>query len=222
MLRLLLFLASALFVDAATAQRCEAQDLRKFSSKVLISCFTSLKPCFADQWMIADELARRGSTDSIFALYWKTKDEALRAGIEKIAYRRSDEAALAFMRKVLQTGLDDGQELYVPLNYLAKSCLDIGLKALATGKFRNQGSLQYATSIELLGTCHYRASIPYLVDEALWDASLNIVAAAQNSLIKLFPDAPSDFSDLGSMQRYYCHRASSAGYNVQCAARIER
>ena len=119
MLRLLLFLASALFVYAATAQRCEAQDLRKLSSRVLISCFTSLKPCFADQWMIADELARRGSTDSIFALYWKTKDEALRAGIEKIAYRRSDEAALAFMRKVVQTGLDDGQELYVPLNYLA-------------------------------------------------------------------------------------------------------
>ena len=155
---------------------------------------------------------------SLIPRYWQTRDRILRAGIEKVAYRLDSRESLEFMKRVAASKPDDGEDLYFPLNYLAKRCVGTGLEALATGRFRNQGSLQYATSVELFGKCGYRPGIPYLVEEALRDASLNIVIAAGNSLRALYPQSPASFDDIGAMQQYYCGQAAAEGFRVRCGA----
>ncbi|HKE22376.1 MAG TPA: hypothetical protein VKB88_08300 [Bryobacteraceae bacterium] len=195
-------------------------DLQKFSSPVLVSCFGNLRPCFADAWSIAEELVKRGGIHSLAGVYWRSKDRAVRAGIEKVAYRQDSQEALDFMRRVVAAKVDDGEDRYYPLNYLAKRCEREGLKAIATGQFRSQGSMQYASSIELFGACGYRAAIPHLVEEALWDASLNVVEAAQNSLQKLYPGSPADFRSLAAMQQYYCEQAVAEGFRLNCKSKV--
>jgi hypothetical protein len=204
--------------SAAWAAAPQEDGLAKFPPRVLISCFQNLKPCYADAWSIAEELVKRGGIGPLTGLYWRTKDRVVRAGIEKVAYRQDTPEALDFMRRVVAARVDDGEGRYYPLNYLAKRCEEVGLRALATGEFRSQGGQQWATSVELFGTCGYRAAIPYLVDEALGDASLNVVDAAQHSLRKLYPDSPAEFESVAAMQRYYCGRAAREGWKVKCGA----
>ena len=92
------------------------------------------------------------------------------------------------------------------------------LKELSSGRYRGEGSLQYETSVELFGKCRFRPAIPYLVDTAVHDASLNIVGAADHSLHALYPDGPKDFDKLDEMQRYFCGRAKQEGFKVRCKA----
>jgi hypothetical protein len=123
------------------------------------------------------------------------------------------------MRRILTERIEDGEDRYWPINYLAKKCDSAALKELSTGHYRNQGSLQYQTSVELFGKCKYRSSIPYLVDTAIYDLSFNIVGAAQDSLRALYPDSPKDFEELEEMQQYFCERAKREGFGVHCKSR---
>jgi hypothetical protein len=198
----------------------EAADLAKLAPAALVACFKDPVSCDAGAWPIADELARRGGLDSLMADYWRTPDRAIRAGIEKVAYRHDSTTALDFMKRIVNTRVDDGEGRYYPLNYLAKRCMDAGLKALATGDFRNQGGQQYATSIELFGKCGYRPAVPYLVDEALWDSSLNVVIAAENSLRQLYPGSPSEFGSPLEARSYFCGRATAEMLRVRCATKL--
>ena len=54
------------------------------------------------------------------------------------------------------------------------------------------------------------------MNTALYDFSLNIVAAADYSLHALYPDGPKDFDKLEDMQKYFCNRARQEGFKVQC------
>ena len=205
---------------AQSAASLSGPDLSGFSRSTLISCFSNFTPCESDSWSIADELKKRGHTAALFESYWKVMNPAARAGIEKVAYREDSPEARKFLRQVVARQINDGEDLYYPFNDLAKHCEEAGLQALATGRYRNQGSLQYATSLRLFGMCGYRPAIPYLVNTALSDASLNVIDAAEDSLRKLYPKAPSNFPDLASMQRYFCAQAKEEGFEVRCAAKI--
>ena len=79
---------------------------------------------------------------------------------------------------------------------------DHGGMRVGIGRYRNQGSMQYQTSVALFGSCGYRPAIPYLVDEDAYDFSLNIVDAAVEDLQVLFPNSPTEFQSMGSMQEY--------------------
>lgn len=200
------------------AARPRPSPLAKMSTQELVNCFADSTVCGANNWDVADVLAKRDVLRSLIARYWREKNPEIRSGIEKVAYRKNSPVATKFMKKVVTSRIDDGEDLYYPINYLAKQCDSGALRQLATGRFRFEGSLQYQTSVELFGKCEYKPAIPYLVDTALKDVSLNVVVAAVDSLHKLFPGSPKEFKTLKAVQEYFCNRAFTKGYQVSCKA----
>ena len=204
-----------------------ARRLPTIPSDRLLACFDDWKICGigegrATGWPISDELARRGQVHDLLVLYWKDHRWAVHDGIEHVAYHFDTPEVTEFMRRVLAARVNDGEDLYWPVNYLAKKCDPSALKELSTGRYRNQGSLQYQTSVELFGKCKYRPAIPYLVDSALNDVSWNIAGAADDSLHALYPDAPKDFDSLEKARDFYCRRAHQEGAKVSCKIRPTR
>jgi hypothetical protein len=102
------------------------------------------------------------------------------------------------------------------VNYLAKVGDSEALKELSTGRYRNQGCLQYQTSVALFGKWKYRPAIPYLVETAAYDFCGNITDAAEESLRVLYPDSPKHFDSLEGMRHYFCGRARKEGFLVNC------
>jgi hypothetical protein len=195
--------------------------LPKLSSDQLVACFDDWKICGtgegqAEGWPISDELARRGNVNELLVRYWKEPKWTIRSGIEDVAYHFDTPEVTKFMRKILAERVDDGEDRYWPVNYLAKKCDPVALKELSSGRYRNQGSMQYENSVELFGKCKYRPAIPYMVDTAIYDMSLNVVDAVRQSLQVLYPDGPREFNSLDSMQKYYCSRAKQEGLKVNC------
>ena len=211
---------------------CGAKDIWEISNELnsrlpsapserLVACFDDWKLCGAQEdraagWPISDELGGRGNVHWLLDRYWDTHNMMIRNGIEHVAYHFDTPETTAFMRRVVAERVYDGEDRYWPVNYLAKKCDAIALRELSTGRYRNQGSLQYESSVKLFGKCTYKAAIPYLVDTALYDFSLNIVGAAEESLKSLYPDAPSEFATLPQEQQYFCRRARADGFKVTC------
>jgi hypothetical protein len=195
--------------------------LPSLPSERLVACFDDWKICgtgegAASGWPISDELARRGQIHGLLLRYWNERKWAIRDGIEHVAYHFDNSEVTAFMRSIVVERVDDGEDRYWPVNYLAKKCDPLGLKELSSGRYRSQGSLQYETSVELFGKCGYRPAIPYLVKTALSDFSFNIVRAADDSLHALYPDAPKDFESLEQAQECFCSRARREGFQIRC------
>jgi hypothetical protein len=201
-----------------------AERLSTFSTGQLLSCFANWKICGtadgqATGWPISDELARRGAPRDLLVRYWKEPNGLIRNGVEHVAYHFDTPEATAFMQRVLIERKEDGEDFYWPANYLAKKCDPLGLKELSAGRHRNQGSLQYQTTLVLFGKCKYRPAIPYLAGEALYDFSGNIIAAAEESLDALYPDHPKNLNTLEEIQKYYCGRAKQEGFKVNCQSK---
>jgi hypothetical protein len=197
-----------------------ARRLPQFSTEQLLACFDNWKICGvgegqAEGWPISDELARRGDPHDVLARYWKEPKWTIRGGIEHLAYHFDTPEVTAFMQRVLAEHKTDGEDLYWPANYLAKKCNVQALKMLSSGRHRNQGCLQYATTVELFGKCQYRPAIPYLVTDSLSDACLNVADAAFNSLHALYPDSPERFDTIEDMQTYFRKRARQEGFRVR-------
>jgi hypothetical protein len=195
--------------------------LPSFSSERLVACFDDWRICGtgegkASGWPISDELARRGQIDELLVRYWKERKWTIRSGIEDVAYHFDNPKVTAFMRRIVVERVYDGEDRYWPVNYLAKKCDPAALKELSTGRYRNQGSLQYETSVELFGKCKYRPAIPYLVDTALYDFSYNIAGAADRSLHALYPEAPQNFNTVEQSQEYFCRQARKEHLRVHC------
>jgi hypothetical protein len=198
--------------------------LPKLPSEELVQCFDDWKICgvgedHANGWPISDELARRGNPRSLLVRYWNEPKWTIRGGIEHVAYHFHDPEVAAFMRRVLSERPEDGEDLYWPVNYLAKIGDSSALKELGTGRYRNQGCMQYQTSVALFGKWKYRPAIPYLVETAQYDFCGNIIDAAEESLRALYPHSPSYFDKLEDMQRYFCARAQKEGFQVHCEAK---
>jgi hypothetical protein len=187
----------------------------------LVACFDNWRICGtgegqASGWPISDELARRGNPHNILVRYWKEPNWLIRNGIEHVAYHFDTPETKAFMHRVLVERKKDGEDFYWPANYLAKKCDPLGLKELSTGRHRNQGCLQYQSTVQLFGKCNYRPAIPYLVDSAIYDFCGNITDEAIEDLHFLYPDSPKDFESLEDAQKYYCARAKQEGLKLNC------
>jgi hypothetical protein len=196
-----------------------ARRLPKLSSEQLVACFGDWKICGVwegDGWPISDELARRGNLQELLVRYWREPKVAIRDGIIDVAYHFDTPEVIAFMRKALAARMEDREDLYWPVNYLAKKCDPVALKELSSGRYRNEGCMQYQTSVLLFGKCKFRPAIPYLVETAVYDFCGNIIDAAERSLHALYPDSPKQFDKLEEMQVYFCGRAHQEGFNVHC------
>lgn len=195
--------------------------LPSLSSEQLIACFDDWRICGtgegpASGWPISDELARRGNIRELLTRFWKESKPTLRGGIEHVAYHFDNPEVTAFMRKIFEERIDDGEGLYWPINYLAKRCDQSALGELATGRFRNVGCIQYETSVKLFGKCKYRQAVPYLVEAALHDFCGNVIEAVQESLYAIYPKSPREFDELKQLQEFYCDQAKKDGFTVSC------
>ena len=197
--------------------------LPNLSTEQLLECFDNWKICGAAEdrasgWPISDELARRGNITPILNRFWVEPKWTIRDGIEHVAYHFNTLEATAFMQKAFTAKKKDGDDLYWPTNYLAKHCDPDALKELSTGRYRNQGCIQYQTSVALFGKCRYRPAVPYLID-AVNDICLNVTDAAETDLRTLFPRSPKEFGSIEEMQKYFCKRAQNENFSVHCAAK---
>jgi hypothetical protein len=197
-----------------------ARRLPQLSTEQLLDCFDDWKICGvwesrATGWPISDELARRCNPRQILARYWREPKSIIRNGIEHVAYHFDTPEVTAFMLRVLAEHKEDGEDLYWPANYLAKKCDPKALQMLSTGRYRNQGCMQYSTTVELFGKCRYRPAIPYLIETAAADFCLNIVDAADHSLRTLYPGSPKRFDSLEDMRHYFADEARKEGLKVQ-------
>lgn len=200
-----------------------AKRLGEYSVDQILACYDNWRICGVEEsratgWPISDYLASRGDPHDLLVRYWKERKWIIRNGIERVAYHFDTPEVTAFMQRVVRQRVYDGEDLYWPANYLAKKCDPLGLKWLRNGRGRNQGGLQYETTVALFGKCGYRPAIPMLVDEALYDWVGNVAAGAQDSLEKLYPDHPQNMETLESVQKYYCGRARKEGFKVRCKA----
>lgn len=198
-----------------------ARRLPALSSEQLVACFGDWKICGVEEdqasgWPISDELARRGNPHDLLMRYWSEPKWAIRDGIEHVAYHFNTPEITSFMQRALANQVYDGEELYWPVNYLAERGDYAALKELSAGRYRNQGCLQYATSVALFGRWKYRPAIPYLVDTAIYDACGNVTDAAEESLSAMYPDSPKQFENLEGMQHYFCGRAKQEGFRLNC------
>lgn len=195
--------------------------LHKFPTEQLVACFDDWRICGvgedrASGWPISDELARRGDPHGLLVRYWHEPKWTIRDGIEDVAYHFDSPEVTSFMRRVLTEQVYDGEDRYWPVNYLAKKGDRDALAELSTGRYRNQGCIQYQTSVALFGKWKYRPAIPYLVDTALYDFCGNTVDAAESSLRAMYTTSPKQFESAKAMQRYFCARAKEDGLRVQC------
>lgn len=201
-----------------------AKRLGEYTTDQTLACYDDWKICGVEEsrptgWPISDYLASKGDPHDLLVRYWTERKWITRNGIERVAYHFDTPEVTAFMQRVVRERVHDGEDLYWPANYLAKKCDPIGLSWLKTGRGRDQGSLQYQTTLLLFGKCGYRPAIPLLV-EGLYDFSGNVAAASEDSLDALYPDHSYDSSSLTAVQNYYCKRAHDDGFRVKC--RIQR
>src|SRR3954454_17797397 len=72
------------------------------------------------RWDIADHLGKPKNKALLLSAFEKTTDEDKRLGIIYALYRISDAEISQFFNGLIRNKYDDGEELYYPLNYLAK------------------------------------------------------------------------------------------------------
>jgi len=195
--------------------------LPQMKTEQLVSCFANWRICGtgedqASGWPISDEIARRGNPHALLVRYWSEPNREIREGIVDVAYHFKSHEVVDFMREVLAEGKDEEAELYWPANYLAKLCDPAGLKWLSTRKGRSQSCLQFQTTVPLFGKCDYRPAIPYIVENSIRDACLDIDDAGVKDLQHFFAYSRKSFDSMEDMQDYFCARARQEGFKVTC------
>ena len=179
----------------------------------LIACFSVQDLCGADgEWDIADSLSKASNKAFLFSQFQARGDMEQKSGIIHALYHIDDPEVAAFFQKLVEEHYRDGEELYYPLNYLAKQCDQNALRVLSgNGKGGYKGvpaCMQWATTVELFGKCQYKPAVPYLID-SLNAACLNIGGAADDSLRAIFPGSPT-FDSPMKEQAYFRHRATAS------------
>ena len=207
--------------DEGLISRELSRRLPEMTREELMSCFVEWHLCGTKEtettgMPISDELARRGNPNALMDSYRYEQNPARRAGIEHVAYHFDTPQVLAFMREVFRLKLDDGEGLYYPANYLAKRCDPEALQLLSSGRSRDQGCLQFESTVETFGKCKFRPAIPYLVDSALTDVCGNIAEAAANDLKVMYPDGPQAFDSPEDAKAFYCKAAKKEGLTLTC------
>jgi hypothetical protein len=188
--------------------------LRRKTRAELVECFSTLDSCGAQSnWDIADALGTKANKAFLLSEFRGRKDPDQRLGIIYSLYRIDDTEIAAFFKKLVAERFDDGEELYYPLNYLAKRCDGEALGVLSGGGKGGYpgypGCLQWSTTVKLFGQCRYRPAIPYLID-SIDAACMNIGIEAVESLKKMFPGSPNfEPYSLREIQQYFEHRAAS-------------
>jgi hypothetical protein len=164
-------------------------------------------------WSVAETLGKPQNKTFLLGAFQTSATSSSKLGIIYALYRIDDPEVAAFFRQLVAEKYDDGEELYYPLNYLAKRCETNALRILSgdgKGGYKGYpGCMQWAKTVDLFGKCKYRPAIPYLLN-SIDAACMNIGAAAVDDLRTMYPGSPS-FADssLQQIEEYYRKRAAA-------------
>jgi hypothetical protein len=206
-------LIAALLGTAQTRQHGSAPHSDEARTK-LLDKLSNVEECGAAcRWEIAVSLGKPINKTFLLAEFRKRPNEEQRLGIIYALYRIHNEEVATFFKQLVNEKYDDGEELYYPLNYLAKRCDHVALRILSGdghGGYKGYpGCMQWGTTVELFGKCQYRPAIPYLIN-SVQAACMNIGIAAVEDLRKMYPGSPSfkNFSQ-DHIEDYFRKRAAT-------------
>jgi hypothetical protein len=166
-------------------------------------------PFFAEA--ICDELVTRHEVDFLLAsLNAATNDDAREWLVSDVLYSIDDHRVFeAFARRL---GDKDDRESYYVALYLAEHGDTAALATLNRHYYHYAvASFEWASAVEAFGKFRYLPAATNLVD-SLDAASLNVSAAACNSLHELYPNSPRHFYGPTEAKNYYSKRLSKASH----------
>ncbi len=164
---------------------------------------------FSTEAAICDELVARHEVDFLLAsLNAATNDDAREWLVSEVLYSIDDRRVFeAFARRL---GDKEDRESYYVALYLAERGNTAALAALTRHDFQYPvASFEWVSAVEAFGKFRYMPAATNLV-ESLDAASLNVAAAACNSLQEIYPDSPRHFKGPAEAQNYFSKRLSEA------------
>jgi len=204
----------AALVTAQESPRATVAPSGKNHRAELLKRLSDGQECGEDcRWDIADALGKSKNKTFLLTAFQTAESSDEKLGIIYVLYRIDDPEVEAFFKKLVVEKYDDGEELYYPLNYLAKRCNADALRVLSgdgKGGYKGYpGCMQWGTTVELFGKCKYRPAIPYLVD-SIQAACMNIGIAAVEDLQKMYPGSPNfKHYSLEQIEQYFRKRVAA-------------
>lgn len=178
-----------------------APPLEQMELEQLLSCAGDALKCEASDWDLARELARRYDSTGLSARLPRASG-AQRRVLAFALYVQPSRPDVARLMKKLSSDRDE-ELAYYALNYRVKRCERDALAKLVAPPHRIQAACeQWATTVSLVGQCHYLPGGPFLL-ASLDHACLNVVQAADAGLRALYPGAPASFESLQQEKEYF-------------------
>jgi hypothetical protein len=174
------------------------------STRELVSCLRSDANCAIEEWAIREEMLRRKEVSLLTAAYRTSTDEAQKDRLVEVLFEIDDHAVARFMRALMTPGatLQD----YYAAQYLAKRGERRALSIMNQNYFKYPvSSAAWASTVRLFGRYGYRPATNHLI-ESIDAASVNVAAAAVESLRLLFPGSPSEFKSAAEAKKYFRER----------------
>jgi hypothetical protein len=175
--------------------------LERMELAEVLACAGDGLKCEASDWDLARELARRYDS-AVLSARLPRASGAQRRVLAFALYVQPSRPEVARLMKKLSSDRDE-ELAYYALNYRVKLCERDALAKLVAPPYRIRAACeQWATTVALVGQCHYAPGGPFLVS-ALEHSCLNVVQAAAAGLRALYPDAPSTFESFDQEKAYF-------------------
>lgn len=175
--------------------------LSRMSMDAVLSCAEEVERCQSPDWELARELARRGEVATLLELLPRASAPRRRVIVFALYLSAPQPEVMKLMRRLSSDA--DEEIAYYALNYQVKLCELQALAKLTAAPYRVRAACeQWATTVSLIGKCHYTPGGAFLLS-SLDHACLNVVQAADSGLRTLYPEAPASFESLRNEKAFF-------------------
>jgi len=198
-------LVTIVLAQDTEAAATEQERAAALSTGELLGCLRSDAHCGIEEWAIREEMSRRKEVALLTAAYRTSTDEAQKDRLAEVLFEVDDLEVARFMGALMTPAatLRD----YYAAQYLAQRGDRRALSIMNQNYFKYPvSSAAWASTVQLFGKYRYRPAISHLI-ESIDAASVNVAAAAVESLQLLFPGSPSEFKSVAEAKKYFRERA---------------
>lgn len=154
--------------------------------------------------MIREEMSRRKEVALLTSAYVTSTDEVQKDRLAEVLFEIDDLEVSRFMRALMTP--EATLRGYYAAQYLAQRGDRRALSIMNQNYFKYPvSSAAWASTVQLFGKYRYRPAISHLI-ESIDAASVNVAAAAVESLQLLFPGSPSEFKSAAEAKKYFRER----------------
>ncbi|MBI2526321.1 MAG: hypothetical protein HYV93_10090 [Candidatus Rokubacteria bacterium] len=189
--------------DGAAAA-AEQGRVAALSTRELVDCLRSDAHCRIEEWVIREEMSRRKEVALLTSAYVTSTDEVQKDRLAEVLFEIDDLEVSRFMRALMTP--EATLRGYYAAQYLAQRGDRRALSIMNQNYFKYPvSSAAWASTVQLFGKYRYRPAISHLI-ESIDAASVNVAAAAVESLQLLFPGSPSEFKSAAEAKKYFRER----------------